>query len=207
VKAKQTRRNRERERHRREILAAAQWLFARQGYEGTSMAGIAERADFAVGTLYRFFKDKNSLYRALLLEAAREFSRELEAALQTPGSELDKLERFIETKAALYVRHIPLARLYFTQGVGVKMLPASGLDREVRAIRRRTFESLEQVFRRGIRKGLLLKADAAVLVLTLQGVMNAFLELLIERPDDFPAETITHWTKTIFFERVRLKGR
>lgn len=205
--AKVTRRERERQQHRREVLAAAQELFSRKGFDRTSMAEIAERAEFAVGTLYKFFKDKKTLYRALILDTVQEFAQVLTTALKTRGTEVERLERYIETKADLFVQHIPTARLYFAQTAGAKYVPTVGLDRDARAVCKGVLDALEAVFRAGIRKGLFLKTDPRMLVLGLEGVGNAFLDELIERPDDFSAETMAGMTKTIFFERIRLKAR
>ena len=49
---------------RARILRAAEELLPRLGYDGTSMADIAERAQVGVGTVYHHFPDK----RAVLLE-------------------------------------------------------------------------------------------------------------------------------------------
>jgi AcrR family transcriptional regulator len=60
---------------RRRVLDAAEALFARLGYEPTSMADVAERAGVGVGTLYHHFPDK----RSLLLELIDDWGdRELE---------------------------------------------------------------------------------------------------------------------------------
>ncbi len=205
--AKLTRRERERQRHRREILTAALNLFSQKGFEKTTMAQIAEQAEFAVGTLYKFFEDKEALYRALILDTMRDFERELSAALKAPGTESEKLDRYIEAKAALFVQHIPTARLYFAQTAGTAFLPMAGLDRDARAIYEKVLSSLETVFRRGIRKKLLANMDPRMLVLGLEGLTNAFLAELVERPDDFSAETMADLTKTLFFERIRLKAK
>ncbi len=47
------------------IMAAAEILFAKKGFAGTTMADIAGQADVAVGTLYRLFPDKLALLVAL----------------------------------------------------------------------------------------------------------------------------------------------
>jgi len=49
---------------RERLLQAAEQLFARQGYDTSSIAEVAQRAGVGVGTLYHHFPDK----RALLLE-------------------------------------------------------------------------------------------------------------------------------------------
>lgn len=202
--ATMTRRERERQRHRREILAVALEVFSSKGFEGATMAGIAEQAEFAVGTLYRFFKDKQALYRALLLETAHDFERELFAALDAPGTEIEKLERFIEAKARTILRHIPAARLYFAQTTGTFISPIMGFDRELRALYARLFERLESVIRDGIRKKRLAAVDPRALTLGLEGLSNAFMTALIERPDEYSAVEMAELTKRIFFGRIDL---
>ena len=199
-----TRREREKERHRREILAVALEVFSRKGFEGATMAEIAGQAEFAVGTLYKFFKDKEALYRALLMDTAHEFERELFAALDAPGTEIEKIERFVETKARVILRHIPAARLYFAQTTGAFISPIMGFDRELRAMYTRLFTRLESIIRDGIRKKLLANLPPRSLALGLEGVSNSFLTALIERPDEFSAEEMAALTKRIFFDRVAL---
>src|SRR3954468_14668937 len=50
---------------RRDILAAAQRLFERQGYAATTMAAIATEAGVALKTVYSAFETKGGLLRAL----------------------------------------------------------------------------------------------------------------------------------------------
>jgi TetR/AcrR family transcriptional regulator len=202
-----TRRERERQRHRREILAVALDVFSRKGFEGTTMAEIAGQAEFAVGTLYKFFKDKEALYRALLLETAHEFERELFAALDAPGTEIEKLERFLEAKARMILRHIPAARLYFAQTTGTFISPIMGFDRELRALYAKLLDRLESVIRDGIRKKLLANVRPRALTLGLEGISNAFLTASIERPEEYSAEEMAALAKRIFFERVGLTGQ
>lgn len=202
--AKTSRRQREKERHRQEVLKAALDLFSYKGFERTTMAEIAEQAEFAVGTLYKLFKDKEALYRALILDTIQEYEQALTAALKTPGTEIEKLERYIETKAALFVRHIPTARLYFAQTAGAGLLPTAGLEAEARDMHQRLMKRVEAVLRGGIRKKRLADIDPKMLTLGLEGVSNVFLGELIERPEDFTADEITALTKRMFFDRVRL---
>ena len=49
----------------RQILAAAHGCFARQGFHGTTMQEIADRAGLSVGALYRYFENKEALIEAL----------------------------------------------------------------------------------------------------------------------------------------------
>ena len=65
---------------RRKVLAAAELLFARRGYEPTPMADVALRAGVGVGTLYHHFPDKRALLLALIDDwGDRELARAREA--------------------------------------------------------------------------------------------------------------------------------
>src|SRR5690348_14131178 len=61
----------QRDRHRR-ILHATLALASKGGYEAVQMRTVAERADVALGTLYRYFPSKIHL---LVSALAREFER------------------------------------------------------------------------------------------------------------------------------------
>ncbi|MBE0595709.1 MAG: TetR/AcrR family transcriptional regulator [Desulfuromonadales bacterium] len=50
---------------RRAILAAALELFAENGFHGAPTSLIAQRAGIGVGTIYRYFKDKDELIHEL----------------------------------------------------------------------------------------------------------------------------------------------
>ena len=50
------RREREKLRQRQEMLAAALDLFSEKGYHNVSMHEVAGKAEFAIGTLYKFFR-------------------------------------------------------------------------------------------------------------------------------------------------------
>ncbi len=73
----------QRDRHKR-ILDATLALASKGGYEAVQMRAVAERADVALGTLYRYFPSKIHL---LVSALAREFERNQERLDRTsvPG--------------------------------------------------------------------------------------------------------------------------
>jgi len=59
------------EEKRARIMAGAGAVFAADGYEGASMAGIAARAGVSKGTLYNYFPSKAALFAAYVGEECR----------------------------------------------------------------------------------------------------------------------------------------
>ena len=92
------RREREKLRQRQEMLAAALDLFAQKGYHNTSMHEIAEKAEFAIGTLYKFFQNKEDLYKALVLEQCDQFEDAITRAIAEPDDAVEKLRNYIRIK-------------------------------------------------------------------------------------------------------------
>jgi AcrR family transcriptional regulator len=55
-----------RDRARRDILLAAASVFARKGYEATTLADLALATGYAAPSLYRYFEGKEAIFRSLL---------------------------------------------------------------------------------------------------------------------------------------------
>ena len=53
---------------REDIIIAAHALFAEQGYHGTSMRQIAERAGVALGGIYNHFSSKEDIFKLIIIE-------------------------------------------------------------------------------------------------------------------------------------------
>lgn len=88
-------RERNREKRRREILAAAQGLFRDRGYGATTVAEIAARAEVAQGTVFNHFPTKGDLLLDLVSEEnARVMARLDAAAPDTAGDPRDAIADF-----------------------------------------------------------------------------------------------------------------
>lgn len=93
------RRERDKAETRRLILDAARTMFAREGYEATTMRGIADRIGYTATAIYHHFTDKH----ALMLELCATDFRALGSALRSIGRIADPVER-IRQMGRAYVR-------------------------------------------------------------------------------------------------------
>src|SRR2546425_12757216 len=74
---------------RARIMAAAEERFAAFGYRRTGIAEIARDAGVAPGTLYRYFENKEEVFRAVMREG---LARWLETARRGPPGARGALE-------------------------------------------------------------------------------------------------------------------
>ena len=80
---------------RNNLLDAASRIFARQGYEATSVEDIAFEAGIGKPTVYRYFPSKQVLFEAVFGQALDDLEIRLDAALLQDGSLEDRLMRLI----------------------------------------------------------------------------------------------------------------
>jgi len=186
-KIKLPRREREKERQRQEILEAALNLFSEKGYHNVTMHEIAGKAEFAIGTIYKFFKNKEDLYKALILEKAEEFKEMILEAVKGSQDEVEKLRNFVKAKGDLFRAHIPVIRLYFSETHGESFSLLAGLDAKIRSLHSEFLKKLAAIFASGIRKNQFKKiADPYYLAVALDGITTSFLFLWLEAPDRHP---------------------
>ncbi len=182
------RREREKLRQRKEVLATALRLFSEKGYHKVSMHEIAQKAEFAIGTLYKFFKNKEELYKILLLELADKFHEVLTKAVREPDDEIEKLRSYVRAKGDLFRANASMIRLYFSETRGASFNVMTGLVPEIRERYGQFLQTtLASVFERGMRKKRFKKiGDPYCLAVALDSLINTFLFLWLEAPERHP---------------------
>lgn len=76
------------------IETAAYEILAEKGYKAASMLAIAKRASASNETLYRWYKNKQSLFCSLVTENARETKELLEHSIEADADPLETLQKF-----------------------------------------------------------------------------------------------------------------
>lgn len=86
-----TRQERERQTRENEIVQAAESIFNEKGYHNASMDEIAEKAQFTKRTLYQYFKSKEDLYFAVVVQGHQKLFRFLQSGLERGGNGFEKI--------------------------------------------------------------------------------------------------------------------
>jgi TetR/AcrR family transcriptional regulator len=184
---KLSRKEREYRRHRQEILEVALELFSEKGFHNVSMNEIAQKAEFAVGTMYKFFENKEDLYKALVMEQADKFHNALSRAIEEPVNEIEKIQNYVKAKGEVFSANVSVIRLYFAETRGASFNVRAGLDSEMRERYGHFLETLASVFASGMEKNRFKKiADPYHLAVAIDSLTNAFLFLSLEAPDRHP---------------------
>ncbi|HTP33832.1 MAG TPA: TetR/AcrR family transcriptional regulator [Candidatus Acidoferrales bacterium] len=82
---------------RQEILDAARDLFVREGYDNVSIRKIADKVEYAPGTIYLYFKDKAEILDTLCQQTFEKLHQRMEAIRKDPGDPVEALRRGLRT--------------------------------------------------------------------------------------------------------------
>ena len=196
------RRDREKLRQRGEILDAALSLFSEKGYHNVSMHEIAGKAEFGIGTLYKFFTNKEDLYKALIMEIAEKWHHALMQVLEQERNPLQAINRYIALRRELFFDNLPVMRLYFAETRGASFNIRAGLDQDILKLYDEGIEKLASVFQKGIKAHVFRSLDPYYMALALDGTINAFLSSVMNDPAQFRAEDNLSIATDIFFRGV-----
>ena len=190
---------------RTRLLRAAEELFRRHGYAGTTVGDVATRAGASVGTVYHHFPDK----RAMLLALIDDWADRVEARRRT---DLD-LERFLGDDPRAAIRRW-LRRAYERErkqpSLYVVVLGLADRDAEVRRRYARLEQSaclrLEDLIRFGQRRGVMrTDLDApAVAFLIHHAIDMAATQLLVREVVEPSADRVLE-SLVDMFSRTLLK--
>lgn len=158
------------------ILDAALTLFAQKGYEATSTREICELAGITKPTLYYFYKSKEGVYRALIAEADKEFSRILQLGLGSGGTLRDRYKLIAEQFFLEVTRQERLARFMFS----ISWAPNAPLTPEVHRLYESGMKLMADASREAVRAGEIKDGNADVRMLVMMGgLMEALSDFLV----------------------------
>ncbi|HXG67238.1 MAG TPA: TetR family transcriptional regulator [Blastocatellia bacterium] len=155
---------------RAKILAAAEELFAAQGYDGTAIREIAAAAGVNGAMIHYYFGSKEGLYHAILESGAGGAHALLEKAAAGDGSSRERLTQFIEDYITFIFSRPNLPRILMRE------LLAGGkhLMHLSRQYPMTNYALLREIIADGKRKGELRVANPDLAPISLLGMMVVF---------------------------------
>lgn len=173
------RKQREYEARREEILLAAERKFSQNGFFKTSMAEIAEAAQFAMGTVYRFFKSKEDIYISLVEGKVEELLRLLEEATQSRLPAKEKLRAVIQVKLAFADQNRAFFRIYVSEWSGFEWTVKSAFGERVWKRYLAQIDLVANLIKEGIKTGEFRKVNPKDTSLAFHGMLNSTIYLWI----------------------------
>jgi AcrR family transcriptional regulator len=88
-----------------QLLTIAGRLFARRGFEGTSLRDIAEEAKITKAALYYYFPNKDALYERIVVEGLQMLVDSISAEVARATTPTERVHAFMEASADFVDQH------------------------------------------------------------------------------------------------------
>ena len=102
---------------RREVIEAASRVFAKKGYQATTIAAVAEELNIDRASLYYYISSKEELFDDVVREACEDNVRIARNIDKSSDNALEKLQKFIIETTNSYERHYPLLHIYVRENL------------------------------------------------------------------------------------------
>lgn len=157
---------------RRQILRAAEALFARQGYDSTTVEQIARQAGVTKGAVYYFFKNKAELF-CLVIDQGIDYIREQCNMLLRSDESSDSLAgRIISFYTDISYENVSLFLILFGSRSSDPAVRAMFEQRVGRLI-----AILSDLVQAGMKDGLFRPADPELLARMFAGMLYSLLSM------------------------------
>jgi AcrR family transcriptional regulator len=171
---KASRKEREYQVRREEILRAAEKIFAQNGFYNSTVAETAKESEFAIGTLYQFFTNKEELYYTMMIEKFDFLYRTLHVKVSENNTCLEKLSCLVEEVLSFIEQHVDFFKI-FTWELNVLNSNMNNQLKDQLVGKHFTYiQLISDVIKEGFKEGVLKKGSADDLSTALVGMMNIF---------------------------------
>ncbi|MDN3521001.1 TetR/AcrR family transcriptional regulator [Halomonas ramblicola] len=193
-----------RERNEREILAAAERVFARHGYRGASLQDIAEQAGLPKSNVLYYMGSKRGLYIRLLERMMARWNALLDD-ISVEDDPAEVLEAFIRSKMELSRRHPEGSRLFAAEILGGAPFLQEYLSGELRD----WVQARARIFEQWAERGLMDPVDPVWLIFLIWSATQHYADFEAQVLGITGKETLSDADVeriTAFLTQVILKG-
>jgi AcrR family transcriptional regulator len=154
---RETRKRRELEQRRADVVAAALKVFAAKGFNGAQMAEIAAAAELSLASLYGVFEGKEEIYQEVVSAAAVAIRATVEARVEEIPKPKEQLLCLIDALFETFEENRDALRIVISGSLGLpwKIRQAMGPSQELyQGFQHWVFNLTRQAKKRGCLKGV-----------------------------------------------------
>lgn len=161
------------EKRKRAIIEAAIIVFARKGYHNASISDIIDTADIARGTFYLYFKSKQEVFEAILVE----LFHEIEIAVKRidiskgRGQAYQVLKENIDRIFTILVSDANRGRLFLHSAIGIE----GELDEKMNEFYAKVLTLIQRSLSLGMQMNLIRRIDIQVVSLSILGSLKEII--------------------------------
>ena len=170
------RKERDRKLREADILKAAEHIFATKGYHNSAILDIAEEAQYAVGTIYLYFRNKQDLYLTLIERKTEELFTTIKEKVEKVNDPRAKIRVLVEEQLSYFEDNEDFFRIYFSERGGLRWTIKDKISKSAVDKFMKYLDYIAELIREGQRQGVIKSQfDAKKMAYMLAGMMNAMI--------------------------------
>ena len=172
---------------KRKIFETSMELFAKKGYEATSVEEITSVVGVAKGTLYYHFSSKEEIFNFLVEEGMKLLKNSIEIKTQKCDNYIDKLKAILLIQIKVIVKYENIITIVLSQiwGKEPRNLKCKGYVFEY-------IKTIEKIVEEGIKKGEIVNADPEVIASAVFGTTCSSLIYKVKSEKEIDIATMYH---------------
>ena len=143
---------------KRKIFETSMKLFAKKGYDATSIEEITATVGVAKGTLYYHFSSKEEIFNFLVEEGMKLLKNSIDIKISKLDNTIDKLRAVVLIQIKIVVKYEDFMTIVLSQIWGHEARNIMCKEKVVEYIKK-----VEDIVREGIEKGEIIKGDPEVI--------------------------------------------
>jgi len=202
-----TRKEREEAFRRNLVLDAAESLFAEKGFDGTTVADIAEHSELAKGSLYHLFQSKEEIIAGIIGRKLDNVIAHVDKLFSRPASPLEKIKESMRAKLLGVWESRHFAQIFLHELRGFHWSTETPIldtwrDR-INTLKRKT----EEVIAEGQKQGQF-RTDLppSTIVAAMAGLSNAIIFTWLRSEEDFDIDVAFDHALELFLHGVSPAG-
>jgi AcrR family transcriptional regulator len=200
-----TRKEREVEARKLDIMKAAAILFSHKDFHSVSVDEIADKVGLSKGTIYLYFETKENLFFSILIDRTKNLLKALnQAALLEPFE--TSLRHFIWTYLDYFQKHEAFFKLMHSEKTRSSLEAHYQMHDYATEMLGQFMSTLTRLLQNGIRQNVLRVLDATDMAKGLAGLLNTFTFYRIFTPSGKSPEDDCETIMELFLNGVRRKN-
>lgn len=186
---KLTRKQRERQTRRKNIMTAASKIFAEKGYYGATLEEIAHEAEYSKAALYLYFKSKEDIFRCIIKEGLNILTQNIEQTITQYDDVHVCLEEIVKTHLEFLEANKNFFKVYWEQRLYMEKKFQDDIIKEKRQIIKMFIPIIQKAQKQGmVRKIYTVEEETSILTGMITGIIWNWLtcnheESLVDKTD------------------------
>jgi len=174
-----------------DILIAGSKLFAKYGFQKTTVNEIAREAGVAKGTMYKYFRSKEEIFSAIMRQENQRMMQILREGVETETTPIGKIRAYVLVKALEFKKAIDSYSI--TKEVAYELQPLIEAERVKFA--EEEIRMLESILQEGVKTGCFRENSSSLTARLITAIAKYVdLELATELDDEEIRRTVDKWT-------------